>query len=151
MRPPKNSYERVPVGVPVFGIIEVVQYDEKHAFKAFKEGEPDTAQPAVRFKFKLDGCEYAHYSRWMKFNVGAKANLYNKYLVMLIADAIPDMDIDLDILNGMKIKTVWSNNGDFQNLDSIEPAKDKIKQDAEVPAIDLDEPPPVEKDEDAPF
>ena len=152
MRPPRQDYERVPVGEPITGIIEKVQYDEKHTFKAFKEGADDTVCPAIRFKFKLDGCEYPHYSRYMKFNVGEKANLYKKYLVALIEGAVPDMDFDLDVLNGMKIITTWANNGDFQNLESIEPAEKKITLADPIPTIDLDkqEEPPLDP-EQAPF
>jgi hypothetical protein len=146
MRPPRKEYERVPVGVPVIGIIEKVQYDEKHTFKAFKEGDEDTIGLAIRFKFKLDGCEHAHYSRWMKLNVGEKANLYKKYLTALVENAVPDMDIELDILNGMAVKTVWKDNGDFQNLESIEAIGKKVSQIDPLPVIVIgkDEEPPID-------
>jgi hypothetical protein len=125
MRPPKKEYERVPTGIPIPGIIDKVQYEDR-TFKTFEEGEENKICPAVRFKFKLDGCSYPHYSRWMKFNVGEKSTLYSKYLTALVENAEPDIDMDLDELNGMRIKTVWSDNGDFQNLESIEPNGPKL-------------------------
>jgi len=128
MRPPKKDFERVPVGIEVRGIIEEVQYDTR-SFKAYKEGDEDTTGPAVRFKFKLDGCSFPHYSRWMKFNVGEKANLYKKYLVELVENAVPNMDMDLDELNSMRVITTWADNGDFQNLETIAAEDAKITAD----------------------
>ena len=131
MRPPKLSYEKVPTGIPVNGIIHEVQYDEKRIWKGYVNPETgaigkDTVFPGVRFVFDLDGCVYQHYSRWMKFNVGEQSNLYKKYLVNLIENAVPDMDFDLDELNGMRITTVWADDGDFQNLESISSNGPKI-------------------------
>ena len=129
MRPPRRSnkdYERVLIGEMIPGIIEIVQYDNEHKFKGFSGGE-DTIQPAVRFKFKLDGYQFPHYSRWMKFNLGEKANLYKKYIAKLVENASPDMDFDLDVLNGLKIKTVWGEENDYQGIDAIYPVDKKIK------------------------
>ena len=143
MKPPRRehkSFEKVKVGEMLPGIIEVVQYEQEHTFKGF-QGSEDTIQPAIRLKFKLDGYEHPKYTRWMKFSLHEKANLFKKYVSKLVDNAVPDMDIDLDILNGMKIKTVWSDNGDFQNIDAIYPADKKVSPNAKVPTIDLDEPP----------
>lgn len=143
MRPPKRekiNFERVSIGEMITGTIETVQYDNEHKFKGFSGG-PDTVQPAVRLKFKLNGYEHPHYSRWMKFNLGEKANLYKKYVSKLVENASPDMDFDLDVLNGMAIKTVWSENGDFQNIDAIYPAGPKIKTTDPIPTVDTEEPP----------
>ena len=150
MRPPKMSYEKIPVGVEVVGIIEKIEYDEKHSFKGF-EGKEGTIQSGVRIVLRLDGCQYLHKTRWMKFNVGSKATLYKKYLVALVEDAVPDMDIDLDVLNGMSISTVWKDNGDFQNLEEISAIGPKIKQDAAVPVVDLNDTPPEPTEEEATF
>ncbi len=134
MRPPvrpKMEYEKVKIGEMISGVIEKVEYDMEHKFKGFQGGE-DTVQPAVRLKFSLDGYKFPKFSRWMKFNLGEKANLYKKYVSKLVEGAKPDMDVDLDILNGMKIKTVWSEENDFQNIDAIYPATLKVKSDAAV-------------------
>jgi len=155
MKPPprkKMDYEKVVVGEMIPGKIEVVEYDQEHKFRGF-QGKEDTTQPAVRLKFKLDGYKYPHYTRWMKFSLGEKANLYKKYVSKLVADAVPDMDIDLDILNGLPIKTVWGENGDFQNIDAIYPAGLKVKADAlvEHKAEETETDDPGPEPDDTPF
>ena len=148
MRPParkKLDYEKVTIGEMISGVIEVVEYDQEHKFKGF-QGKEDTVQPAVRLKFKLDNYQYPHYTRWMKFSLGEKANLYKKYVSKLVENAEADMDCDLDILNGMKIKTVWSEDGDFQNIDAIYPVGSKVKAIDPLPTVDLDkDEPPVDE------
>jgi len=153
MRPPKREskdYEKVAIGEMIPGVIDVVEYDTEHKFKGF-QGKEDTIQPAIRLKFKLDGYQYPHYSRWMKFNLGEKANLYKKYVAKLVENAVPDMDFDLDILNGMKIKTVWSEENDFQNIDAIYPDGKKIKVELSTPSQEPthEEEPPI--GEEVPF
>ncbi|MFA5499466.1 MAG: hypothetical protein WC404_00125 [Candidatus Omnitrophota bacterium] len=134
MRPPKKEYEKVPTGIPVNGIIHEVQYDEKRNWKGFIDPETGVAKkdsifPGVRFVFDLDGCTYQHHSRWMKFNVGSQSNLFNKYLVNLIENAVPDMDFDLDELRGMRVTTVWADDGDYQKIESISATGPKITVD----------------------
>ncbi len=153
MRPPARSsttFEKVVIGEFITGIIEVIEYDMEHKFKGF-EGKEDSVVPAVRFIFKLDGYQYKHYSRWMKFNMGEKANLYKKYISKLVANAKPDMNFDLDVLLGMPVKTIWEENGDFQNLESIYPAGKKIKVEDEVPAPEDADFPPEHDDDDVPL
>ena len=126
MRPPRQSqmdYERIKVYDEwITGEIEEIKLEENRAtgFKDDKTGAPKFADQ-VRFKFKLDGHQYSHYSRWMTYSYGEKANLYLKYLKHLVAGAQPDMKFDLDLFLGMKVKTMWSQNGDFDNLDQIAP------------------------------
>ena len=126
MKPPERKhtdFEKVKIGEFLSGVIEKVEYDMEHKFTY--KGE-DNIAPAIRFIFKLDGYQYPHYSRWMNFNVGEKANLYKKYIAKLVNNAKPDMDIDCDLFVGMRIKTIWEENGDFQNLESIYPAGQKL-------------------------
>lgn len=127
MKPQKTSfeYERVSTTDFVSGIIEDIQYEEGHTFKGF-QGAPDKVAPGVRFKFKLEGYSFPHYSRWMKFNYGAKANLYTKYISQLVEGATPDLDLDLDQLKGLAIKTLWSEKDGFQNIETIRPLNKKI-------------------------
>ena len=142
MHPPKRDnkeFEKVKIGEMLSGIIETVQYDLEHRFRGF-QGAEDTTQQATRLKFKLDGYEHPKYTRWMKFSLHEKSNLFKKYVSKLVEGAMPDMDLDLDVLNGVKIKTVWSENGDFQNIDAIYPDGAKVKGDT-MPTVDLDEPP----------
>lgn len=131
MKPPPKAhmdYERVPVDEWVNGVIQDIQYEPEH--KRIWKGE-EKVGPAVRFKFALEGCEYPHYSRWMSFNYGEKSNLFKKYIAALVENAKPNMDMDLDVLKGFKIKTMWANNGDFQNLEMLRPQGAKISPTAE--------------------
>ena len=125
-RPPKrsNNFEKVEIGEFIFGEIEEVQYDNEHKFSFKKE---ETVCPGVRLKFKLDGYQYPHYSRWMRFNMGSKSNLYKNYIEKLVRAAHPDMDFDLDEFNGFRVKTLWSENGEFQNIDNIFPEVGKLE------------------------
>jgi len=146
MRPPARKttdFEKVATGDFITGIIEKVEYDENHIFKGF-DGKPDKTSPAIRFVFKLDGYEYPHRSRWMNFNVGEKANLYKKYIAKLVNNAKPDMDFDMDVFTNMKIKTIWEDNGDFQNLESIYANGAKIT----VDESHTDDEPPQHTDDD---
>ena len=140
MKPPKREYEKVVTGVDIIGIIDNVEYQEDYTFPGF-EGKEDTIATAIRFKITLDGYKYAKYSRWMRLSLHEKSKLYKKYASALIENLEPDADVDLDILNGMAISTKWVDNGDFQNLDEISALGPKIKQDASIPEIDLNEPP----------
>jgi len=138
MRPParpKLNYEKVAIGEMLSGVIEKVEYDNEHRFKGF-QGAEDTVQPAVRLKIKLDGYNFPKYSRWMKFSTGSKSNLYQKYLSKLVEGAQPECDFDLDILNGLPIKSVWSENGDFQNIDAVYPNPLKASANAVIKTID---------------
>lgn len=128
MKPPQihKDFEKLVIGEMITGVISEVMYDQEHKFKGFS-GKEDTIQPAVRFKFTLDGYKFPHYSRWFKFSYGEKSNLYKIFLVKLVENAKPDMDLDLDLLNGVAVKTLWNENGDFQNLESIFPAGAKVK------------------------
>ena len=99
----KKDFERVDTSDFVMGTIEEIQYDQNHEFKF--EGKTNI-RPAVRIKFKVDGYKYHHYSRYMGFSYGDKANLYLKYLVPLVEGATPDMDFDLDLLKGMKERKI---------------------------------------------
>lgn len=118
---PDFKYEQVPVNKFVSGVIEDIQRDENYV-KKFQGKE--TVTDAVRFKFRLDGLQYARYSRWMTFNYSEKSNLYKKFLVPLVPNARPNMDYDLRNLIGKRINTFWIQNGEYQNLQLIVPADD---------------------------
>jgi hypothetical protein len=135
MKPPKRAgnmeYEKVTTDDFVSGIIEDINYDPEHTFKGFGKDasgkdKPDTKAAAVRLKFKLEGYQYSHYSRWMRFNYGEKANLYLKFLVPLVEGAKPDMDFDLDQLRLLPVKTLWSEKNDFQSVETIRPIGKKV-------------------------
>lgn len=125
MKPPKreDSFEKVAIGEFITGEIEEIQYDMEHKFTY--QGK-ETITSAVRFIFRLDGYAFNHYSRWMKFMVGAKSNLYKKYLSKLVEGINPDADFDLDHLKGMRIKTIWEEQNNYQNIENIFPENKKI-------------------------
>jgi len=151
MKPPQKSkteYEKVIIGEFIYGKIADIQYDLEHTFKF--QGKEKIA-PAIRFIFKLGDYHHNHYSRWMNFNVGEKSNLYNKYMVKLIEGIKPDADIDLDILKGMEVKTLWNEKNDFQFIESIFAAQPKIQVETAIMPVSTreEEEPPLE--EDPPF
>jgi hypothetical protein len=78
----------------------------------------------------------------MTFSLDERSNLYAKYVAKLVANAHPYIDFDLDSLIGMQVKTVWSEKNDFQNLDLIAPAKQKLT----VKENEANEPPIPEDD-----
>lgn len=153
MKPPAHNreefdFEQVDVNDFIVGKIEDIAYDPEH--KTTWNGETKI-RFCVRFKFKLEGYEFPHYSRWETFTYGEKGNLYKKYLSHLVEGAYPDMDFDLDLLKGMKVKTMWAEkryeeNGNekvFQSIELIRPIEGKIKQKQSVAVqadddIDLD-------------
>lgn len=140
MRPPKKDpkdYEQVKLGEMITGIIEECQYDQEHVFKGF-QGKEDSKGIAIRLKLKLDGYQYPHYSRWMRLSLSEKSNLYKKYASKLIEGITPDSDIDLDCLNGAKIKVVYTEDNGFQNIDSIFPNGKKVVAVSTLPSVDLD-------------
>lgn len=142
------------------GVIEEIKLEEERAtgWKDEETGEEKYAD-MVRFKFSMEGYQYPHYSRWMTYSFAEKANLYKKYLQHLIEGAHPDMEFDLDLLKGFKIKTMWTQNGDYDNLEQIRPAgakfpsqdvskaSSKKKAEAPDPADDI----PAVNSEDLPF
>ena len=138
-----KDYEKVAISEMLTGIIEECQYDEKYTFKGF-QGKDDTVGVAIRFKLKLDGYKFPHYSRWMRLSTSEKSNLYKTYVVKLVEGAVPDIDMDLDALRNMKIKVIFSEENNFQNIDAIYPAAAKVKAIDPVPTDDpFEEEPPV--------
>lgn len=118
----KLNYEKIRCGDFVNGFISEIKYDPEH--KSTWQGK-EKISSAVRIIFKLDGYEYPHGTPWMTFTYGDRANLYKKFMVKLVENAAPDMVFDLDLLKDMKVKTIWEDNGDFQNLELIQPLEGK--------------------------
>jgi len=125
MRPPSNEgYEKVKVGDFIAGIIDEVCYEKDHEFTYL---QTVTKSLGIRFKLLLDGCEHPKYTKWMKFSLGARSNLYKKFVSALVEGATPNMDFDLDELQGVQVLTYWTENEKgYQNVELIKPSKDKI-------------------------
>lgn len=121
--PNRKDYEKVALGEFIFGVIEKVEYDMQH--KSNYQGQ-EKVGPAARLKFRLDGYQFPHCTRWMSFSYAEKSNLFTKYLSKLVDNAEPDMKFDLDKLTGMNVKTLWAEKNDFQFVESIWPADKKI-------------------------
>lgn len=127
MKPPpsaKIEYEKVPTNALVDGQIDEILYDENHLFKG-KKGSPDQTRPAVRFVFLIQGMKFAKKTNWLKFSYFSEAPLMKNYLKYLVEGANEKMDFDLDQLRGLKVKMLWVDNGEYQNIASIMPADGK--------------------------
>ena len=132
-RPPVfgGNYEKVDCGDFINGIIEEVQEEKDREFNY--QGKI-TKRDAVRIKFKLDGYDYPHYSRWGSFNYGEKSNLFKKYLLPLVEGAEPVKEkdskfngFDIQQLQGMAVKTLWGENEKgYQHVETIRPLEGKI-------------------------
>lgn len=127
MKPPKRQmeYEKIKTDDFVAGTISEIVYDQEHLFKGYN-GEPDTHSPGVRLVFTVDGYKFAHKTPWMRFSYSAKANLYKKFVAPLVANAEEYMEFDLDLLKGMKVRMLWADNGEYQNIETIRPIGDKV-------------------------
>lgn len=149
MKMGKKDYEKVRIGEFINGVIEDIKYDMEHKF--IWKGK-EKIHPAARIVFKLEGYQYNHGTKWLNFNYGEKSNLYIKYLSKLVDNAVPDMEFDLDLLKGLKVKTLWNEKNDFQEIESIFPLEKKCvfnpvaKPEAPVEEVTEDNP-----DEDLPF
>ena len=120
----KVDFEKVVVDEWLLGTIEEAQYDEDRAYKYKNKetGEWDEGTaPHMRFKFKIEGYKFPHYSRWMRASTNGKSNLYSKYLKPLCPQYdCEDKAIDLDKLTGARVKTMWENgDNNYQNLTQI--------------------------------
>lgn len=124
---PKREYEKVPVEVWVNGKISEVQYKNDH------ENFNKEKVMGVRLKLELEGCKFPHYTRWMTFSYADKANLYKLVILPLIEGAKPDIKFDMDALKDLLIKTMWSTNEEYQNLDMIRPLGAKVACESEPP------------------
>lgn len=122
-----GPYEQVAIDEWITGVISDVIYEPEHQFTGLyaRVGE------AVRFKFKLDGYEKPHYSSWMTFSYSEKANLYKTFVSKLVEGAHEYFEFDIDLLRGMKVKTMWTEvkKGDkvYQSISMIKPNGQTIR------------------------
>jgi hypothetical protein len=152
MYPPerkKIEYEKVELDTWIPGIIEDIEYDMQR--ESMWEGKKKVG-PAVRFKLKLDGYKYPKKTRWGSFNLGEKSNLYKKYVSVLVEGAKPDVVFDLDLLKGMAVKTMWSQNEEYQNLEMIRPLNGMLKVEFKKPTKFAEAPEEVgDREDEIPF
>lgn len=125
----QSDYEKVKTDDFIKAKIVDIERDEEH--ETTWKGEKKV-RDCIRFKFMLEGYEQPHYSRWITFTYGDRGNLYNKYLVPLVAGAYPDCDFDIEELKGMVVKLLWAekvyeNGNVFQFIDTVRPFSDQLK------------------------
>ena len=68
----------------------------------------------------------------MTFSLGEKSNLFKLFVSKLIENAEPDMELDLDILQDMEVKTLWNEKDDYQFIESVFPFKNKLPADTAI-------------------
>ena len=149
--PPKSKtdFEKVIVDEWISGeiVAEDVFKDVDQKFTN-KDGSPDTRKvDQIRFKFKLDGYKFPHYSRRMTLSTSEKSNLF-KFLQQIYGENIvPDIAVNTEALKGLKVKTMWTNNGEYQNLVMIRP----LETPPSIWDLEQGEHSEAESTEDAPF
>ena len=123
--PPKNKtdFEKVAIDEWINGEIvgEDIFKDVDQRFTN-KDGQLDIRKVyMIRFKFKLEGYDYNHYSRKMTLSMNQKANLFLFLQQIYGQNIVPDIAVNTDKLIGLKVKTMWVESGEYQNLSMIRP------------------------------
>lgn len=136
-----GDYEQVKIDEWINGTIEEVQ-ERLNVEKPYKDKETGETKirkvDQVRFKFRLEGYEYPHYSRWMTLSTNENSNLYKKYIQSLFGNKFaPDTMLDVEMLNELQVKTMWDETptkqgGMFQFVGKI-----RLLNPADVDKIDL--------------
>lgn len=137
-----KDFEKVKVDEWITGVIQEVQ-EFKDVEKTFLNKEFDEENGEyhevkttklinqVRFKFKLDGYEFSHYSKKMTASLNERSNLF-LFLSQLYGELLsPDIPVELDMLKGVKVKTMWveiklKDGGIFQYPDKIRSMQDTL-------------------------
>ncbi len=124
VQPHKKDFEKLAVDEWLTGSIvgEDVFKDVEQKFKDQKTGETGVRKvDMVRFKFQVDGYVYNHYSRKMTLSMNEKSNLF-KFLQQIYGQSIvPDIPVNTEKLAGLKVKVMFTNDGEYQNLTMIRP------------------------------
>lgn len=119
---PRGNFERIKeadVGEFLEAKITAIDYEENHEFTYLGQG---TKAPGIRIKFDVPGYEKPKSSGWMKFITGARANYYKIYVTGLVENATPNMVFNCDVLKGLKVKLVFTENDKgFQKITLIKP------------------------------
>lgn len=123
MKPMKREFEQVEVDTWLKGEISKIEYDPKHEF-TFK-GEKST-DAGVKIAIALDGYKEKKSTGWWKFNYSEKSKVFKFFLQPLVEGAHPKLDFDFDHLLNMRIKVMYAQNGEYQNLVMVRPDQSKI-------------------------
>lgn len=138
MKPEAREFEKVNTGDFIPGVLTDIKYDMEHEF-SYKGTK--SISPGVKLIFQLEGYKDPKPSGWLKFMYADKSNLYKKYVSALVEGAKPFMDFDLEQLKGIKVKILYkdSDDGKYQNIDTIRPVGAKIKVDPKFVPKEADE------------
>lgn len=123
MRPPKREFEQVVVDEWLTGEIVDIQYEKEHEF-TYKGNK--SIGPAAKILIQLDGYRDKKSTGWWSFNYSEKSNLYKFFIHTLVEGASPNMDFDLDNLKNLRIKVMYTQNGEYQNLMAVRPVDKKV-------------------------
>ena len=152
----QTEFEKVKIDEYIEGEITDIQErlnkNKKYQDKATQEWKVKEVDEC-RFVFNLDGYKFKHYSRWMTLSSNENANLFKKYITGLLGTlAIPDNNYNLDMLKGIRVKTMWDelplkDGRMFQFVNKIKPAGPvpdiTVHEEEEIP---LPEAPPEEEE-----
>lgn len=138
--------EKVPTDEFLTGVIQKVEYEKEHQFK----GKFARVAEAVRVVIKLDDFDQLKKTKWMSFKYDEKSTLFKMVVQPLVKDAFPYMDFDIQKLEGMKVKVMFSEDTfegkTFYGVQMLKPAKGKL--DIDLPTVQIEEEP---AGEDTPF
>lgn len=122
-----GEYEQVKVDEFIHGVITDIEYDQAHEITYQDEKK---VFEAVKFKFALDGYKMPHSSFYLKLSYHEKSTLYKIIVKNLVENAEPFLDLDLSLLIGMRVKTMWENvkgkKSTYQKLIMVKPEAEKI-------------------------
>ena len=123
MRPPRREFEQVKVDEWLMGEIAEIKYDNEHEF--ITKGEKDVA-PGIKIGLALDGYKDKKSTGWWKFSYSDKSKVYKFFIQPLVEGAHPYMDFDFDNLLNLRIKIMYTQNGEYQNIMAIRPDGGKV-------------------------
>jgi hypothetical protein len=137
MIPRKREFEQVKVDEWLTGEIVDILYEENREF-VFKGQKSN--QDAVRLIITLDGYKDKHPTNWLKFNYSEKSNLFKNFILPLVEGAYQNMPFDLDNLKNTRIKIMYGQNGEYQNIVMVRPLNGKLLPGTEGPKKRADAP-----------
>jgi len=123
MIPKMKEFEKVKVDEWINGEITKIEYDLQHEF-IFK-GEKKIG-PAVKVQFQLDSYKDKKSTGWWSFNYSDKSKVYKFFIQPLVEGATPNMKFDFDNLLNLRIKVMYAQNGEYQNIFAVRPSQGKI-------------------------
>lgn len=123
MKPMKREFEQVVVDEWLKGEIVKIEYEPKHEFIFKGEKSIDSA---VKISIAIDGYKDKKSTGWWKFNYSEKSKVFKFFLQPLVEGAHQKLDFDFDHLLNLRIKLMYAQNGEYQNLIMVRPDGPKI-------------------------